>query len=421
MADPGDFMAPPAAGAGAGDAPEAFAAAIVCVDMCRVDEHDEQPLQRFIYQMALLADERVLAVAARDRSGATRIVYVDTNVRGAAGIQAVGDARWWVSYMGALSDGGLVLGIPDSPGGVTALVIPPQDVRGSRRWDAYPPCTLKDVNMPLAREICLGARANLYGVLSDDRLIAVQKAMPFQQASVGVWDTAAPIVPSSNDDDEEDGGGAVTVPTRVADLQGHDMRVVTAVRLPSERLLTVDGLYVFRVWDVREGHYAPLGRWESYFDSEGRAPLGGRHMMCPTPLPNGMVATGGDALRLWDVDAHACVAELDLPIRIRSVRWKLHCLQPLPDGLLAGGLENGHLCIWDLSTRTRIADVLAHDSSIITDLALLPDGRLVTAGYDGWIKMWKGPWSVPAARHAAWGRRMPAVAKTAELHNLFRN
>lgn len=83
--------------------------------MFRVDEHEEHPLQRSITKLALLADERVLAVAAGHQNGGTRIVYVDTNVRGHAGIHLIGDIHWLCIYMTALSDGGIVLGalLPD--------------------------------------------------------------------------------------------------------------------------------------------------------------------------------------------------------------------------------------------------------------------------------------------------------------------
>lgn len=54
--------------------------------------------------------------------------------------------------------------------------------------------------------------------------------------------------------------------------------------------------------------------------------------------------------------------------------------------LLAGDID-GRLVVWDVASRAELATWVAHEDSV-TDAAFLPDGRLVSVGGDGALRVW---------------------------------
>src|SRR5678816_746583 len=68
------------------------------------------------------------------------------------------------------------------------------------------------------------------------------------------------------------------------------------------------------------------------------------------------------------------------------LRDRVYSLAVLPDGRLASAGENGTIKLWP-KDGTGEPTVLPHGATVYS-LAVLPDGRLASAGENGQIKLW---------------------------------
>lgn len=328
-----------------------------------------------------------------------------------AHMQVLLSTPWSVKYMSALPDGGVAIAVAKTVytrGGhvvnTRTLVIPPSGSSGAAGtpWDAYPLADLASgfTQQSDARMIDTNDNTSLCVVLPDARIITAPAASAdavvaavAPMVAARVWN---PVAPAAGEEAAAP-DAAKTQPRLLALLEGHERYVSAAAVLPGDRLVTLDGNNVVRLWSLRpDAPYAPLARWRATRDRVILRPL--------VALHGDMIATGGDRLQVWNVVTGECA--LSLPLE--NDRAYVLALQPLPDGWLAGGLNTGHICIWDVASATCVATWPAHARQVQC-LALLPDGRLVSGGTDAMVRMWVGPWSLPASRHAAWDRRMPAV------------
>ena len=95
--------------------------------------------------------------------------------------------------------------------------------------------------------------------------------------------------------------------------------------------------------------------------------------------------TGSDdhTVILWDVDKGSPVNHFTMP-----EQDKYPSVAILPDGnVLAAGGAYGQLVVWDANTggvlRRAQPPLVAHN-----DLAVLPDGRILTADHDAIVRIW---------------------------------
>ncbi|MFI6365477.1 2OG-Fe(II) oxygenase [Nocardia sp. NPDC050630] len=81
---------------------------------------------------------------------------------------------------------------------------------------------------------------------------------------------------------------------------------------------------------------------------------------------------------------HSAISELSAR---RAHTGAICAVTPLPDGLVATGGEDGAVRIWHAPDLTEL-EVFHHDD-FVRSLAALPDGRLASASYDGTVRLWQ--------------------------------
>jgi WD40 repeat protein len=196
-------------------------------------------------------------------------------------------------------------------------------------------------------------RAWAVAVLPDGRVVSVGSGRLL------VWDRAEP------------GGGPVDLgryevgATALAGLPD----AVAAV-LPDGRVVTGDHGGRVLVWDPAEPGGGPveLGRYE-------------RAVGAVAVLPGGRVVTGGDdgRVRLWDPGA----------AQRGSVGPRRHAvaMRALPDGRVVS-VGGGRVLVWDRDEPGGGPVELGRYKGVVLAVAVLLDGRVVTADYDGRVLVW---------------------------------
>jgi WD40 repeat protein len=98
----------------------------------------------------------------------------------------------------------------------------------------------------------------------------------------------------------------------------------------------------------------------------------------------------GRAVRVWDTG----LQPVGIPIRSKEGKYGIDSVAFSPDGAsMAWGLVNGDIQRWDTLSGKRIGAALkGHErQSNVQSLVFSPDGEyLVSAGYDGTLRLWTG-------------------------------
>ena len=102
----------------------------------------------------------------------------------------------------------------------------------------------------------------------------------------------------------------------------------------------------------------------------------------------GTLATGGDdgTLELWDLGKRSRRG-----LRLSGLKGRLYAAAFSPDGqiLVGAGAEDGSLQLWDTSGGRAVGAPLTPPSaSDVASLAFSPDGRMLAAGYHGFVVLW---------------------------------
>ena len=124
----------------------------------------------------------------------------------------------------------------------------------------------------------------------------------------------------------------------------------------------------------------------------------------------------GKAVKIWDIRTGQCLHTLTCATPVNCI-----CLHPTLPILVSGEL-NGSLCIWDLSTKRRLREVVAEQEDAIRACAFAPDASALVVGTNsGRCMVWSfrqtqatpAPAPLPQAKEAA--ESPPARLNTAEL------
>jgi WD40 repeat protein len=225
-------------------------------------------------------------------------------------------------------------------------------------------------------------------------------------------------------------------PTMVAELAGHNERVISAaLSADAEIVVTASDDLTARVWRTRnnlilnrfDGHVGPIRSALWFHDNDRlltggkdgtvrlwsskanallwRAQLSGTEGILDLAIsPDQKLAvSGGDNGRctVFSVSDGNVVTTFDA----RSGKKYIVNVRFAPDGAhVASSDGNGHVRIWEAITGTQVAD-LSHPIGDIEKFAFAPDGRLVTGGSDGTLRVWGGErWNASAIVDRGAGR-----------------
>jgi WD40 repeat protein len=410
-------------------------------------------VEDWVRAVAVLPDGRVVT---GEEDG--RVLVWDPAAAGAAPAE-LGRAEDWVGAVAVLPDGRLVTGgrdgrvliwDPAAPGtspaklgrherdqqanrGVNAVAVLPDGrvvtVGDDGRVLVWDPAAAGAAPAELGR---VGEWVHAVAVLPDGRVVTGGR-----DSRVLIWDPAAP--------------GTSLAELGSHERQGPNRGVNALAVLPDGRVVTGGNDGRVLVWDpaalAKLGHrkgskvnavaVLPDGRvvtggddgrvlvWDPSTPSARPAKLGSHERQGPNRgvnavavLPDGRVVTGGRDSRvlIWDPAAPgAAPAKLGRHEGVAAVAV-------LPDGrVVTGGQEwrhyyeigktiasmTGRLLVWDPAAASTRPAKLGRPGWV-NAMAVLPDGRVVTAGNDGRVLVWDP--AAPGARPAKLGRRRRSAA-----------
>lgn len=92
------------------------------------------------------------------------------------------------------------------------------------------------------------------------------------------------------------------------------------------------------------------------------------------------LVSGRDGLIVWDVATRQQVR------RLHAHGWPIDSMAVLPDGRLATGAHS--IKLWDMRQGAVAATLPGHDGNDIDAIVPLSDGRLLSSGHDGALRLW---------------------------------
>jgi WD40 repeat protein len=107
--------------------------------------------------------------------------------------------------------------------------------------------------------------------------------------------------------------------------------------------------------------------------------------------PDGkMLATGGETVRLWNVETGAQLATLDGHTEGFGVWGWLRAVAFSPDGkMLASGGADGTVKVWDIAAKKELRTLGTKSDTPVLTVAFSPDGKmLASGGVDDTVKLW---------------------------------
>lgn len=151
------------------------------------------------------------------------------------------------------------------------------------------------------------------------------------------------------------------------------MQLRALVMLPDGRLAVGDEDGLIRLWDLSVG--AEVGQLAGH-----SAPI-----RCLALLPGGLLASGShdSTVRIWDPVSQSETAQL------KGHSAPVMALASGANWLASGGYDNG-ICIWDVRTGSSMHR-LAGRAGAVRALAAMPDGRLLSGGWDKAVQLWSRP------------------------------
>jgi WD40 repeat protein len=216
--------------------------------------------------------------------------------------------------------------------------------------DPIPRWTTRWASRALALELgSHGGRVRAVGVLSRSRVVSGG-----DDGKVRVWDLE---------------GGASPI-----ELVGHRGIVRALAVLPGGRVVSGGDDRRILVWDpdADGAHAIELGHH-------------GLQVRAVAAMPDGRVVTGGDDWRvlLWDPRRVGVP-----PIGLNGHRGMIRALAVLPDGRVLSAADDRRVLLWEPDTQGAPPVELGGHQGMIRALAVLPDGRVVSADDDGRIRIW---------------------------------
>lgn len=106
-----------------------------------------------------------------------------------------------------------------------------------------------------------------------------------------------------------------------------------------------------------------------------------------TVMPDGRLASGSDdaTIRLWDL-SKSKPSGTKLKAHTKSI-WSLQVVMRKGEVCCASGDWGGDICLWDIRSRKCVQSWKAHRDAVFR-LAVLADGRLLSASWDSTLKIW---------------------------------
>jgi WD40 repeat protein len=159
---------------------------------------------------------------------------------------------------------------------------------------------------------------------------------------------------------------------------GNDASWVWDIKAPNhETLVSASENGVLRLWRLADGKCLAAVKTE------------GGALRSLAPVRRGEFLASGSAngsICIWRLPKPG---EIDPPRVVQRLNG--HCadvraLVELPNGCLASGAEDNRIMVWTLATG--LVQKTFHHNDFVTALALLREGRLVSASYDGTISIW---------------------------------
>ena len=174
----------------------------------------------------------------------------------------------------------------------------------------------------------------------------------------------------------DDGRVRVWDPTGVAgliELAGHRGIVRAVAALPDGRVASAGDDRQILLWDLNAVN-APveLGRH-------------GRVVRALAVLRDGRVVSAGDDWRvlLWDPGKLNAA-----PVRLGGHRGSVRAVAVLPDGRVASAGDDRRVYVWNTDTVDFFPEEIGGHRCVVRSLTVLRDGRVVSGGVDGRIRMW---------------------------------
>jgi WD40 repeat protein len=133
-----------------------------------------------------------------------------------------------------------------------------------------------------------------------------------------------------------------------------------------------------RVWDVA------AGRCVATWMEEDEGERGWKRALVLTPDGGGAILGGQASPRHWDAAAGRLAAKFDGG-HLESV---LSLAMSADGRRIASGGFDGRIHLWDAASRCSVAGWDAAQGAGVWAVAFLPDGRLLSAGDTGTIRVW---------------------------------
>ena len=161
-------------------------------------------------------------------------------------------------------------------------------------------------------------------------------------------------------------------------LIGHKLTVNCTTMLPNGNLLSFSDDRTYKIWDLTKGECIKTMKVDIF-------------VLCLKLISNSRLATGSiDEIKIWSLDKMECIKTLKTNVPYENIddRPFISGLVELPNGhLISSGYDK---CIreWDLNEEKCLKSKVCHDNRI-NDIILLKNGYLASCSSDKTLKIWE--------------------------------